>query len=81
MEALREGDALGAPAPSYSRDLIEYMTADAWSISIVQSYMTYFINIMLRIAFLELAFLSVDCNYVSVSWMNKVSAWAARQVN
>ena len=30
VEALREGDALAAPATSYSRDLIEYMTADAW---------------------------------------------------
>ena len=30
VDALREGDALAAPATSYSRDLIEYMTADAW---------------------------------------------------
>ena len=29
VEALREGDAPAAPATSYSRDLIEYMTADA----------------------------------------------------
>ena len=29
-EGTEGGDVLAAPATSYSRDLIEYMTADAW---------------------------------------------------